>query len=55
MEEVGGFICNFCHKMRHDEELHRKYKDDRLECDKCYERKQDTLQELAAESRAMYE
>jgi len=55
MEEVDGFICNFCHKMRHIEELHRKGKDGRLECDKCHERKMETLKEMAANSMGMYE
>ena len=50
-----GFICNFCHKMRHDDELHSKCKDGRLQCDKCYTNKQDVLNELKEMNQGMYD
>jgi len=50
MEEMIGFICSFCYKMRHDEELHTKLKDGRNQCDSCYTRMQDIKNETKDES-----
>ena len=49
MEEVGGFICDFCYKSRHEEELHAKHKDGRKQCDSCYTRMQDIKNESKQE------
>lgn len=51
--EIDGFICNFCHKLRHTEELHSKCKDGRLQCDKCYTNRQDVLNEIVRASQDM--
>jgi hypothetical protein len=55
--EVDGFLCDFCQKLRDQDELHSKRKDGRLKCDECYTHGQDVLSELVQinQDMGMYE